>query len=369
MSNIQNQYIPDHVSPPGDTLSEALEERGMTQVEFAQRIGMSRKHLKQILDGVASITPETALKFERVLGMPARFWNNREQQYRDFLARQADAQELTRQTAWLKNFRHLNVMMKKEWLPPAKTPIDKLRVLLAFFNVTSPDAWEERWKTVSIRFRRSIAQTPDPYALAAWLQQGETKAQQIECAAYDDSAFRDLLVRVRALTLEPPENFQERLVKWCAECGVAVAFVPELPKTASGATRWLSPTKALLQLSLRYKTDDHLWFTFFHEAAHILLHSKKNIFLEGMSYDSTEEEEANYFASRVLIPPMAYDDFIQNKFSFSKRNIEVFAREQGIAPGIVVGRLQHEGLLPFSHLNALKRTFKWSNTSSREKSL
>ena len=94
MISTRNEYAPDYVSPPGETLKEALDEHGMTQVDFAQCIGMSRKHLKQMLDSSAPITPETAFEFERVLGIPARFWNNREQQYRAFLARKAEGGDL-----------------------------------------------------------------------------------------------------------------------------------------------------------------------------------------------------------------------------------------------------------------------------------
>jgi addiction module HigA family antidote len=83
---IQNQYAPDHVSPPGETLLETLEAIGMTLVELAERTGKSPKTINEIVKGIAPITPETALQFERVLGVPARFWNNRERQYRKFLA-------------------------------------------------------------------------------------------------------------------------------------------------------------------------------------------------------------------------------------------------------------------------------------------
>lgn len=359
MSSTKNRYAPDHVSPPGETLEEAFIGRGMTQVDFAQRIGMSRKHLRQILDGAAPITPETALKLERVLGVPARFWNSREQQYRDFLARQAEGLELGQRTDWLGNFKHLKKMRALGWLPETGEAVDTLRALLEFFGVSSPDAWQAHWEGVGVRYRRSQAHAPDFHALAAWLRRGELEAQKITCSPYDEAGFRAALQRVRRLTLEPPDRFQTQLVELCAACGVAVVFVPELPKTASGATRWLSSSKALIQLSLKYKTDDHLWFTFFHEAAHILLHSKKDIFIEASPADTDAEKEADRFAARVLIPEADYAAFVTAHATFSKTAIGAFARRLGIAPGIVVGRLQHDGRLPFTHCNDLKRKFAW----------
>lgn len=359
MTNVRNQYMPDSVSLPGETLHEALEERGMKQVDLAQRIGMSRKHVKHIMDGEAPITPETALKLERVLGIPARFWNNREQHYRDYLARKAEEQELEKWQDWLSNFKRLSQMVKWGWVSDADSTVGKIQALLDFFGVASPEAWSERWEAIEVRYRCSRVHKPDPHALAAWLRQGEVMAQDITCAPYDESRFRATLRSVRALTLERPEVFEPKLVKLCAECGVAVVFVPELPKTASGATRWLSSTKALIQLSLKYKTDDHLWFTFFHEAAHILLHPKKDIFIETEGGESKQEDEADRFAARTLIPEREFAAFIAAHDVFSKKAIVEFAEQQGIASGIVVGQLQHAGHLPFSYCNDLKRRFTW----------
>lgn len=110
-------------------------------------------------------------------------------------------------------------------------------------------------------------------------------------------------------------------------------------------------------MSLRYKTDDHLWFTFFHEAGHILLHGKKELFIEGSNgLDEVKEGEANEFAQIELIPKKSFAAFLAQK-PYSKAAIERFAREIGIAPGIVVGQLQHRGLLPRSYCNDLKQTF------------
>jgi hypothetical protein len=137
--------------------------------------------------------------------------------------------------------------------------------------------------------------------------------------------------------------------------------VPELPDTGiSGATRWLSPVKALLQLSLRYKTDDQLWFSFFHEAGHIVLHGKRDIFLENPGEDGEKENQANAFAAEMLIPRSALEKFLSSTPVLSKRGIRNFAESLGIAPGIVVGRLQHDGNLRFDFCNDLKQRFEWS---------
>jgi Zn-dependent peptidase ImmA (M78 family) len=149
------------------------------------------------------------------------------------------------------------------------------------------------------------------------------------------------------------------LVELCASAGVAVVFVPELPKTGvSGATRWLGD-KAVIQLSLRYKSNDQLWFTFFHEAGHIMLHGRKDVFIEGKGMDGKQELEADDFACDHLIPQADYTDFVATR-KLTIAEIEAFAAEVTIAPGIVVGRLQHDEFLPRNQGNKLKVFYQWS---------
>jgi HTH-type transcriptional regulator/antitoxin HigA len=362
-SGTQNQYYPDVVSPPGETLLEAIEERGISQADLAQRMGRPKKTINEIIQGKTAITPDTALQLDRVLGIPARFWNNLEQQYRHFLIQQEEKNRLSNQVEWLQNF-PLREMINRGWIQAFDDDVQQLRELLSFFGVASLDAWETVWGQVQVAFRKTPAFESDRYALFAWLRQGEVEALDIKCQSYSEKVFRETLVEIRRLTVEPPQIFQPELVRLCAEAGVAVAFIPQLPKArVSGATRWLSSDKALIQLSLRYKTDDHLWFSFFHEAGHIVRHGKRQVFLEGDNMNNVEEQEANDFASKILIPPTELKNFLKKLrpgYYPSKQAIQVFAHKLGIAPGIVVGRLQHDEYLPYSHCNDLKQTFRWA---------
>jgi Zn-dependent peptidase ImmA (M78 family) len=139
---------------------------------------------------------------------------------------------------------------------------------------------------------------------------------------------------------------------------VVFALVPELKGCrAHGATRWLSPRRALIQLSFRYRTDDHFWFTFFHEAAHILLHRKRAIFLEADEHEGNEEEEANRFAADFLVPPQHLEGVTAE--SLSKQFIVGLADDIGVSPGIVAGRLQHDGLIPYSRYADLRVRIDW----------
>jgi HTH-type transcriptional regulator/antitoxin HigA len=365
-SALQNQYEPDVVSPPGETLIETLEALGMSQAQLADRTGRSKKMINEIIKGKAPITPKMSIELERVLGVPASFWNNRERHFREYLARRDERDQLEKHVSWLKNV-PVRKMAKSGWIRTFKDQIDQLSEVLKFFGIASPEQWPalEQGYLGGVAFRRSAAFESDPNALVSWLRQGEVEAKGIQCESFDAKRFRSVLLQVRALTQTLPEVFQPDLVRLCAACGVAIAFVPELPKSrVCGATRWIKPEKALIQLSLRYKTDDHLWFSFFHEAGHILIHGKREVFIEGASpgKDNPKEDEANAFAAETLIPLKALNQFLRRD-QFGKTAIKRFASQLGIAPGIVVGRLQHDGHLPQSHCNDLKRRFEWVQPS------
>lgn len=356
-SGRRNQYEPDVVSPPGATLQDVLDERGMTQSELATRMNRPKKTISEIVTGKEVISHQTAIQLELVLGIPADFWMSRETLYRAQIARAEEMARLASAAPWVSRF-PLHAMERLGWISKRKEPAEKARELLGFFGIAAPDQWEAVSAAV---FRRSKAFEVDGGALSAWLRRGELVARGIDCEPFDAGRFRRALVEIRRLTIDGPDVFVPTLTARCAAAGVAIAFVPELPKTrVSGATRWLSPKKALIQLSLRHKSDDHLWFTFFHEAGHILLHGKKTVFVEADFDGDEQEQEADRFAADALVPPNAIRD-LRSRTALTERVIIDVAKQLGIAPGIVVGRLQHERAVPFNRFNGLKIRYELAN--------
>ncbi len=353
-------FRPDYAIPAGETLQETLDALGMSQADLAERTGLTTKTINLIVKGTAPITPETALHFERVLGTPASFWNNREQQYREALARLAEEGRLQGDSTWLKRIPYA-AMVKAGWVTFAKDPIAQLKIVLNFFGVGGPKQWEAVWGKPLVAYRDSKAFQKDPGAVAAWLRKGELEAQCIETKPFEDAKLRAVLKQARAMTRLPREEFVPKLRTLCADAGVALVLVRELPGTRThGATRWLTASKALIQLSFRYKSNDQLWFSFYHEAGHILLHGKREMFLEENGGGSQKEDEANKFAADWLIPPVEYGRFRESGEYRSHVGVETFARQVGIAPGIVVGRLQFEKKLPRNQMNDLKVWLEWN---------
>ena len=359
MTNTDTGFNPDWISPPGDTIADFIEEQDWTQAEFAKRIGYTTKHVNNLLSGSATIGEDTALKLEKVTDIKADFWLAREAGYRESLAREEDTAQLKASVSWLKELPVFE-MIKFGWIEKKTTKWEQVKECLHYFGVASPEAWKKQYSTLGVAFRASTKFEKAFGPTIAWLRQGERVASTIECEEYSKDKFKDMLGELRSLTNKSkPDEFVNELISACASCGVAVVFAPA-PKgcPASGATRWLAPNKALLMLSLRHKTNDHLWFSFFHEAAHILLHAKKMVFLELKGLDNELESEADSFACDTLIPPDVVEEL--RTLEQSRTEITLFAEKINVAPAIVVGRLQHDKLLHWqTTLNKLKVHYTW----------
>jgi HTH-type transcriptional regulator/antitoxin HigA len=355
------EFRPDWVSAPGDTMTDILRERDLSEVEFAKQIGQTNEEAQDLLHGRATITIGIARQLERALGASVEFWMSRDVQYRHDVAR------LEAEPEWLQEL-PVGDMIRFGWISPVPHPSEEVAACLRFFGVPSVRAWRRVYGELQqmVAFRTSPSFDSSPGAVAAWLRQGEIQTGGLKCGSWDATRFEKSLQAIRPLTrLKDPGSFIPKLQNLCAAAGVAVAVVrPPTGCRASGATRFFSPKKALLLLSFRYLSDDHFWFTFFHEAGHLLLHDGGRLFLEGVDMDSTpEEQEANEFAARTLIPTEYQNELLSLRVNSREAAREVikFAQRLGISPGIVVGQLQHYQRIKPHRLNSVKRRFEWSD--------
>ena len=355
-----NTYRPDYAASPGAVLEERLAAHDISHAEFARRCGRSPKLISDIIAGKAPVEPKTAIQFEKVLGVDADIWLGIEKDYRLHRTRVADAREAEKASAWSETF-PLRELAKRGAIRKPSTGGEAVSELLSFFGVASVEAWRIKYHEAQVAYRHSPSFESDPPALAAWLRLAEIDAAEQMCSDYRESEFRKALKGVRRLTRGPVPESLEETRRLCAAAGVALALVKPLPKIRlSGAAWWLSPRKAVIALSARHKTDDHLWFSLFHEAAHILLHSKKNVFLDGTNGGEDDiEAEANDWAANFLVPRARLQRLIIAG-EYDGPAIHRFAEEQGVAPGIVVGSLQHRRVLPWSRLNHLKVRLQWT---------
>ena len=368
MTVITNTYNPDYVIHPGEYLEEILETRELKKRDFAERVGLSVKAVSQIINGKSLYSPEIALRFEKALDIHAEIWMNLADSYQLFEAKLKEKKNLeTEKTReWVKKF-PVAELKKMGILPKSGKTEIIANSLLRFFNISSPKIWDEYMDRKAVSYRKSDAFSESRESTSVWLRLAEMEAERIETDYFDKTIFKEGLLKIRELTLLKPDEFFPVMQEVCRKAGVALVLVPELGKThISGSALWVSQNKALIAISLRYKSNDHFWFTFFHEAAHLLLHGKKNIFIDLKEYgNSKEEKEANQFAGEILIPPREYREFVSEGVFFESQ-IRLFAKRIGIHPGIVVGRLQHDKLIKFTWHNGLKEKYEIAVSKGRK---
>ena len=350
------KYEPDYAVAPGATLREVMDSRGMSQKELAVRAGLTVQSLNRIFRGEQPITHDTAARLELVTGTPARLWNNLESNYRERLVALGERTRLQADLAWLKDIPTGELIARKV-LQPADSEVDLLHNTLSFYGVSSVSAWTELWERPAVAARRSTCFESLPGPASAWIRLGELQAQQRECEPFSKARFRAALVRIRALTREPVAEIEGQFLDLCSSCGVAVALVKEMAKVPwNGATKWLAPKKAMILLSLRGKSEDKFWFSFFHEAGHVFHDSKKDLLINDGCQDEPREVRADRFAADTLIPAR-YNARIQA----AQRDADILALadELGVSPGIVAGRYQFL-TRRWSWFKALIRPLDWA---------
>jgi HTH-type transcriptional regulator / antitoxin HigA len=333
----KSEFEPDYAVPPGETLLEVMESLGMRQKDLAIRTGLTEQTLTRIFKGEQPISYETANRLELVTQVPARFWNNLEAQYQEQKTKLWERKRLESNIEWLKTI-PTKELIERGYIEPEKDNVILLRRTLSFYGVSSVQAWRAVWEEPAVAARRSLCFESRPGDASAWIRQGELQGQGIDCRPFDKKQFVANLQKIRLLTRQRAEVFEPEMKRLCAEAGIAVALVPEMKKVPwNGATRWLTPRKAMILLSLRGKGEDKFWFSFFHEAGHVLNDSKKDLFINDGTHDDPREKRADDFASELLIPAQ-YSPVI--KAYRSKSEIRTLADQLDISPGIVAGRYQ-----------------------------
>lgn len=348
-----NTYTPDIVFPPGDTLRELLDARDMRQQELADRIAMSTKAVSQLMTGKMALTHETALKLEHVLGVNATFWLSLENNYRVHLARLKETEQLAEEADFLKCFSK----GARRIIGLSGTSItEKLGALYSYFEVANRDAWERTYLKPSAMFRETGSGESDPYAVATVLRYALLKAKTNQ-VPYNEANLRAVLKEVRSSGHVGDVDYLNTLPTLLAPTGLTLIVMDAIPKCRiSGAVQWQAG-KPVVLITTRHKFADIIWFTFFHEMAHVLLHKGHTFIDTDFGADDGKELEANTWAANTVIPSEVWDMFIQNTH-FTKPSVREFAETQRLHPGVVAGRLEFEKRVPHTTLHSLKLKLK-----------
>ncbi|NUM72002.1 MAG: HigA family addiction module antidote protein [Ignavibacteriaceae bacterium] len=362
MAQYKNEYFPDTLTHPGVDLAEKLEEIGMGSKEFAIRTDKPEKTISAIINGKSSITPEMAVRFETVLKIPANYWLNSQKKYDEIIARAQRQRELSSCVSWLKKF-PIKDLIELGWIPKFTNPYEGVEALFDFFAVSNETAWKDYYLESKLKtdFRISLTREKNPFALSAWLRKGELEAKARKTEKYSESKLKKSLPILKSVMVSEEADFDVQIQNICGSAGLRVIYLPSIKGSCvNGATRWIDGSP-LIQLSDRFKRYDIFWFTLFHEIGHILLHGKKDIFIESDEKIQSEpslaykEEEADDFACDQLFSKKDETEFIRIG-KYDQNSIIKFAKTKETHPSIIVGRLHHRNVLKKNiHTKLLKK--------------
>jgi plasmid maintenance system antidote protein VapI len=355
-------FEPNWISSPGNTINDILKDRSIEVSTFAEKIDESVETVLELIEGSIKLCDNLASKLSIELGTSSLFWINREQHYRSLLEKNQSKISAN----WIKSL-PIKDMVKFGWIKESKN-LEK--ECLNYFGVDDVYAWHRKYTdTKALSFRKTETYKSDVASIYSWIRKGEILSSRYPLNKWNKEKFLDSLDEIKTLTREKnPKKFLPKLISKCSDCGVVLTIVPT-PKNCpvSGVVKFVDD-RALIQMSFRYLSDDQFWFTFFHEAGHLILHNPQNPILEtGKKVIDEKEKEANDFAQEALIPYYLKDEMMRIKGN--KKKIISFSIKAGVSPGIVIGQLQHLKLIRFEYLNGYKRRYKWSDINETLESL
>lgn len=339
-------------TPPGATIKEQLDDRGMTQKEFASRMGMSEKHISRLINGKVHLTPDTAEKLEMVLGVPAAFWNKLEAIYQEKLAEVKNENEMDEEKELIKKYPYNKIA---EWgmVPITSDWKEKVVNLCKYFEVSNLKLLQNK-ELMPIACRKLSDTEKSTFIMLTLAQYAKIKARNISTAPFSKEALKKRLKDIRALTLHQTMDFSEELADILKSCGIALVYLPQIQGSfLHGISFYDGNTdKIVIGITMRGKQADRFWFSLFHEISHILEgHIYKK---EGTSED--DEKQADHMAAEILIPSEPLKRFYQ-KGDYSVEAVENFADSIKVGMDIVVGRLQHDHKLRQNQMNQYKKKF------------
>lgn len=346
---------------PGYYIKEIIDDMGVTQEEFARRLGTTGKTLSDLLKGKISLSHKIALNLSIMLGTSVNIWLNIQKTYTEKVLeierrKGRDKEIATVASIDYKYFTDLGVV------PKAKKAADKADELLKYFKISSFDVFKEPDFLVNYRTAVGSVNVNNTLNSNAWVQTALNMGQSMDAGTIDLKRLKGHLPEIRRMTLQAPAEFLPQLSETLRSCGIAFVLLPHLKNSGvNGAVKWVNKEKVILAMNDRRKYADVFWFSLFHEIKHVFQKKLALLIIDGTVDDPGDvhkelEIEADAFARDFLLPEDTFSEFVAEN-NYSNVSILWYANEMEIHPGIVVGRLQNEGLIGFDKLNGLRDKF------------
>ena len=346
---------------PGEYLEEWIDDQGLSQQRVAELLGSSRKQVNEIVNGRAPITSDTAIRLERVVGIPAKTWLRHEALYRADLARIADEEALADHADEIAPSAVTYLRGIGATAATKRSPGRLVSDFLAFHRCGTWEAYVHLHEEAStgdyaLAALKDSGSTLDRTLLTTWLRAAET-AEPFERGRgydYDPERLKAALPELRARAATPDSTMLREIADMLADVGV-VFMVAEPPKKLPllGMTRWIDKRVPVIQQTGRWGKDGFVIWALFHEIGHILNDPRGEMHVEYSTEkkrNTAAEKGANAFAMETLFGEAGVSQFEGLSYD---RQIADKAREIGVAPGVAVHQMHRRRLLDYRFGNRL----------------
>lgn len=336
--------------PPGETIKELLDMRGITQKEFSIRMNLSEKHVSRLLNGDVILTYDVAERLELVLGVDAGFWNRMEAVYREDLQKIENENKTNRDLETSKNFPY-SEMAKYKWVPSTTNKLERLNNLRKFFGVTDLSILKNPQIT-QVAFRKLGMSEKSDYATLAWIQRAKNISLNMDVEKFNRRRLEQIIREAKYMSQMDYEAWIGELRLDLRDAGVALVELPNLKGSYLQGATFKNGNKYVIALSDRGKSEEKFWFTLYHELGHIIYGhvEKKN------GTTTNDEKLVDEWASENLLSTDKIKKYI-NENEITEKTIKALAKKECISPGIVVERLQFLGYVKHNRFNELKKLF------------
>lgn len=339
---------------PGYYISEIIDDLGITQEEFAVRLGTTAKTISKLVNGEANISKDLALKLSNMLNTSPEVWLNLQKKYDLMLIEKSQKEEMEEEIKLVQEVDY-SYFVKLAVLPAVRSAAEKVSNLCSYLSISRLSILTET--DYNLKFRNGIKNPKQKNILSAniWVETATKFGRSYETKPFNERSLRKAVKQLAEMTTSSIDHVIDKIKNMLADCGVVLVMLPYLKNSGlHGVVKWLSKEKALVAISDRRKYSDTFWFTLFHEIGHVLQKRVKDVSYTWESdFMDESEREADLFAQETLIPAERYQDFIE-KGLFNSSAIIAFASLIKRDPGIIVGRLQNDNLILHSQNNTLR---------------
>lgn len=317
---------------PGYYIKEIVDDSGLTQEDFAKRLGTTPKNLSILIRGEQSLSIDMATKLSRMLGTSIAFWLGLQRNYDEKCAEYLSLEELKRERKVFKLIDYKYFCDYFDFPDLTRRVDEQIKYVREFLSVSSLALLEERNLTANYRCYTEEPSLSNIVNSNAMVQIAINKMIKQEMPKFNKHKFEKAVRFALAQTMKH-NGFLEEIRTEFKKAGVALVVLPNLKNSGiNGATKKVDG-KVMLMVNDRRHYEDTFWFTLFHEIGHIMNGDM------GVTIQNGIEDEADLYAENMLIPQDKYDEFVAHCHSFNEHAIMKFASLINQDPGIVLGRL------------------------------